>query len=127
MEQKQTFKLLLAALAIMLVLLPFMTTLNELMTRVAESSRLYMAIQNVVVPWEVKMIGVLLSPFRFDFVAHPSGMTVNGRYVGITWNCIGWQGSLLLGITFLAGFQGSYTRLSKLQAVLIGILGTFFG
>lgn len=125
LQQKKTFQMIFILAALMLVLLPFFTTLNELLTRVVEKLHLYMVVQNFIVPWEVKFIGALLYPLKLDFVAHQMGMTVEGRYIGLTWNCIGWQGMLLLFISFIAGFQGSYTRLSKLEAILIGVLGTF--
>ena len=32
---------------------------------------------------------------------------------------------LLLIITFFGGFQGHYTRWSKIEAIIIGVLGTF--
>lgn len=123
--QKQTFLTIFILTAIILAVLPFVTTLNELMTRIVESTRLYQVIERLIVPWEVRLIGVLLLPFNLKFVATPEGMVINDVYVQISWNCIGWQGMLLLLITFVGGFQGNYTRLSKIEAIIIGILGTF--
>ncbi len=125
MHRKQTFLTIFIFAAIILAVLPFVTTLNELMTRLVESTRVYQVIEKFVVPWEVRLIGVLLLPFDLEFVAVPDGMIINNVYVHLSWNCIGWQGLLLLVVTFFGGFQGSYTRLSKIEAILIGILGTF--
>ncbi|MBU0708665.1 exosortase/archaeosortase family protein [Patescibacteria group bacterium] len=124
-SRKQTFLTIFVLAAIILAVLPFVTTLNELMTRFVESTRLYRVIDKVIVPWEVKLIGVLLLPFSFEFVAVPGGMIINDVQIHLSWNCIGWQGMLLLIITFLGGFQGNYSRLSKIEAIIIGVLGTF--
>ena len=42
----------------------------------------------------------------------------------ISWNCIGWQSLVLLGISFLSGLRGHQTIEARAQAVLIGITGT---
>ncbi|OQX50861.1 hypothetical protein B5M47_02880 [candidate division CPR3 bacterium 4484_211] len=123
--QRDTFITVLILASIILAVLPFVTTLNELMTRVVENTSMYRAIEKIIVPWEVKLIGVLLLPFKLKFVATPGGMMINDVYVRISWNCIGWQGMLLLFVTFLSGLQGNYAGFSKLEAIIIGILGTF--
>ncbi|MBU1110701.1 exosortase/archaeosortase family protein [Patescibacteria group bacterium] len=125
MHKKQTFLTIFILAAVILAILPFVTTLNELMTRIVESTRLYQIIEKIIVPGEVKLIGVLLLPFNLDFVAVPDGMIINDIYVHLSWNCIGWQGMLLLLVTFIGGLQGNFTRWSKVEAIIIGILGTF--
>ncbi|MBU3957024.1 exosortase/archaeosortase family protein, partial [Patescibacteria group bacterium] len=76
-------------------------------------------------PLEVKMVGVLVKPLGINYLAHQNGMTINGTYAGMTWNCIGWQSLLLLVITLIVGLRGNYTLASKIETVLIGLLGTF--
>lgn len=125
MRKKQTFLTIFIFAAVILAILPFVTTLNELMTRLVENAHVYQVIERYIVPWEVRLIGVLLAPFDLEFTAVPDGMVINDVYVHLSWNCIGWQGMLLLLITFVGGFQGDYTTLSKVEAALIGILGTF--
>jgi len=85
----------------------------------------YMWVQERIVPLEVKMVGVLVTPLGINYLAHQNGMTVNGTYAGMTWNCIGWQSLLLLLITLVVGLRGNYTLVSKIETVLIGLLGTF--
>ncbi|OGD92418.1 hypothetical protein A3C33_04580 [Candidatus Curtissbacteria bacterium RIFCSPHIGHO2_02_FULL_42_58] len=40
-------------------------------------------------------------------------------------NCIGWQSLVLFGLTVFTGFGGKFTKISLLQAFMIGVLGTF--
>jgi exosortase/archaeosortase family protein len=126
MKQKRVFKIALAALAVMLMVLPFVVSINDLLTRTVEKFGWYLWIQERVVPWEVRLVGVIVRPLGIDFIAYPEGFTANGIYARLSWNCIGWQSLLLFLITIPVGFKGgSYTFFSKLEAFLIGLLGTF--
>jgi len=125
MREKKTFAMLFALLAIFLAVLPFVVTFNEVLTHLVEKFRLYMWVQEGVVPSEIKMVGVLVRPLGINYVAHGGGMTVNGRYAQMTWNCVGWQSLLLLTITLVVGLRGNYTFWSRVEAALIGLLGTF--
>ncbi|MBU0618628.1 exosortase/archaeosortase family protein [Patescibacteria group bacterium] len=126
MKQKRIFKLALAALAIMLMVLPFTLSINDILTRTIEGLGWYQWIQDNIVPWEVRLIGVMVRPLKIDFVAYPEGFTANGIYAKLSWNCLGWQSLLLFLVSLPFGFKGGeYTWFSKLEAFLIGILGTF--
>jgi len=125
MREKRIFGIIFALLAVFLAVLPFLVSFNELLTRLVEKFRLYMWVQEKIVPLEVKMVGVLVSPLGINFLAHQNGMTVNGVYAKMTWNCLGWQSLLLLIITLVVGLRGNYTLISKIEAALIGLLGTF--
>ena len=125
MKQKRTFAIIFALLAVFLAILPFLVTFNEILTHVVERFSLYMWVQGRIVPLEVKMVGVLVKPLGINYLAHQNGMTVNGLYAGMTWNCIGWQSLLLLVITLIVGLRGNYTLISRIETVLIGLLGTF--
>jgi exosortase/archaeosortase family protein len=103
--------------------------LNDVLTRAVMSLDAYKIIQDYVVPWEVKMVGVMLYPFGFQ-------PTVFGEYLAIgkeqpflieiAWNCIGWQSLLFFLLTAWVGLQGDrYTNFSKAKAWIIGFLGTF--
>jgi len=126
MRQKRVFKLALAALAIILMILPFVVSINDILTRTVERFGWYLWIQQKVVPWEVRLVGVMVKPLGIDFIAYPEGFKANGIYAKLSWNCIGWQSLLLFLLTLPVGFKGGeYTFFSKLEAFLIGILGTF--
>lgn len=126
--EKKTFKSLFLVLAVILLILPFVTTFNEFLTRVVMSIKFYRFIQDLVVPIQVKMITVILR--MFGITAYPGITTVSfgkaiGNSVEISWNCIGWQSLILLLISLFTGLQGPYKIQSKLQTVAIGFLGTF--
>lgn len=125
MKQKRTFAIIFALLAVTLATLPFLVSLNEILTHLVEKFSLYMWVQNQIVPMEVKMVGVLVKPLGVAYQAHQGGLTVNGIYAGMTWNCIGWQSLLLFFVTLIFGLRGNYTLWSKWETVLIGLLGTF--
>ena len=127
-QQKTVFYILFACLAIILSLLPFLVSFNDLLTIIVEENVLYVWIQNNIVPLEARMMGVLFMLFGYSYSFSPTNSTVvvNGMSMGISWNCIGWQSFFLFVITLFFGFRGRYTKLSIAQAFVIGILGTFW-
>ena len=42
----------------------------------------------------------------------------------ISWNCIGWQSLVLLGISLFSGLRGRQSLEARVQVVLIGVAGT---
>jgi exosortase/archaeosortase family protein len=42
----------------------------------------------------------------------------------IGWNCVGWQGLVLLGLTFAVGLRPQDGWEARLHVILIGVLGT---
>ena len=109
------------------MVLPFTVSLNEMMTRIVERTGWYRWIEERVVPWEVRLVGVMVKPLGLKFVAYKDGFMVNGRYAKLSWNCIGWQSLLLFLLSLPVGLAaGSYTFWSKVEAVVIGLLGTFW-
>jgi exosortase/archaeosortase family protein len=126
MKQQRVFRLAMAALAIMLMFLPFIVSFNDILTKAIESIGWYRWIQAQIVPMEVKMVGVVVRALGIEYTAHADGFTVNKTYAQLTWNCIGWQSLFLFLISLPFGFaSGPYTLFSKIEAVLIGFLGTF--
>jgi exosortase/archaeosortase family protein len=127
-KQKKVFIALFLGFSLVMIVLPFLVTANDLLTKIVEKNFLYLWVQNNVVPLEAKMMGAILIPFGYDFAFSPTNslLVVNGLTMEITWNCLGWQSFLLLFITLLAGFRGRYKLLSILEALGIGVLGTFW-
>lgn len=128
--EKNTFKTIFIITVIILMVLPFVTTFNEFLTRIVENIKFYKAIEDFVVPYEIKLISVILKILGIQTVAGTGSIfsvIKNGAPLGImiSWNCIGWQSLILLIITLFTGLQGSYTKASKLECLAVGILGTF--
>lgn len=127
-KQKKVFIYIFLGLTVLLAVLPFVVVGNELLTKIVEQNVLYVWIQNNVVPVEAKMMGALLIPlgYRYGFSPTNSMIVVNGLNMGITWNCLGWQSFLLLFVSLVVGFRGQYSKLSVVEALGIGLLGTFW-
>lgn len=133
MEQKNTFKLLLAVLAVMLVTLPFVTTFNSVLTELINKVGFYRVIQEAVVPFESRLVVTMVRLLEIPAFLAPTGEKASFYFlkgsqyfpVQLQWNCLGWQSLLLLFLSFIVGLSGHFTKLSKLECVLIGLLGTF--
>jgi exosortase/archaeosortase family protein len=127
-KQKKVFTSIFLVFSIVLITLPFLVSFNEALTRIVEKNVLYGWVQGNIVPIEAKMMGAILIPFGYEYAFSPinSMIVVNGISMGITWNCLGWQSFLLLSVTLMVGLRGKYTLMSILEALTIGVLGTFW-
>lgn len=123
------FKLLLIMGAILLMILPFVTTFNEFLTRIVETVGLDAILTDWVVPIEARMIAVLVGLVGIPAQVSPDSVYLDkGGFflpVYINWNCVGWQSFILYAITLATGIQGPFTRVSKFETVVLGFLGTF--
>ena len=127
-KQKRVFVYIFIGFSLILIILPFIVSFNELLTKIVERNLLYLWVQETIVPLEAKMMGAILMPFGYDYTFSPTNsiIVVNGINLEITWNCLGWQSFLLFFVTLMVGFRGKYTKLSVIEALGIGILGTFW-
>lgn len=123
---KKTFTYLFILLTVSLLILPLITTFDHFLTKVVNTIGGYQIIQNYIVPHEAKIVAVLLKPFGFRVAPTPTGIYVNDVLVSIWWSCIGWQSLVLTLLSFWAGFAGNFSRSSKIETVILGILGFFF-
>ena len=128
-NQKQTFIYIFLILIFVLMAMPFVTTFNDVLTRIVMRLDAYRIIQDYVVPWEVRMVGVILYPLGFKPAIVGEYLSIGKAepfLIEIAWNCIGWQSLLFFVITAFVGLQGDrYTNMSKAKALAIGLLGTF--
>ncbi len=107
------------------MVLPFINTFNSFLTNAFLKWHAYAILQELVVPYEAKMLAGFFNVLRFSALAVPKGVWLNGLFLEITWNCLGWQSVVLLVATFIGGFQGRFSWSSRFEVVLIGLLGTF--
>jgi len=133
MKQKKVFKKILLITAIILPVLPVIVTFSSVLTSFFEKMEWYLWIQEAVVPFESRLVAVLIrvvgikgmisSNANYSMVLlKPEGILLP---VVISWNCLGWQSMILLSLTLITGLRGKYTFLSKIQVLILGILGTF--
>lgn len=124
---KKTFTFLFLLLAVMLLVLPFITTTSELFAAVFNKFGWYRFLAELIVPFETRAIAGIIGLLGYQVQAAPKTVSIfrNGVWetVGISWNCIGWQSLILMMVTLFIGLQGEFTRGSKLECILIGILG----
>src|SRR3990172_8917563 len=128
---KDTFISLFLILVLLLMFFPLLSTFNDILTRVVINLRGYWFIREVIVPFEVRLTAVILAALGVEVAVTREYVVLSGSsqpfITEIVWNCIGWQSLLFFGITAFIGLQGDrYSNLSKLKALIIGALGTFW-
>lgn len=124
--RKETFKNIFLVLTVILVILPFLTTFSEQLTGLLQKTPVYLFIQEKIVPYEVKVAFLILNAFGIPVGFSGDQISVRGQPMLVTWNCLGWQSILFLLVTMATGLQGQFKTLSKVEAIAIGLLGTFW-
>ena len=117
------------AAVIGLLVLPFVTTFNELLTRVAMGVGLDALLGTWVAPALGGLVHGALALFGFTSGTDGSLLTIarDGRMttIYISWNCVGWQTVILFALSALTGLQGAYTVASRIETFIVGLLGVF--
>lgn len=128
-DEKSTFSAIFIILVVMLVSLPFITTFQDILTRIVMWMSWYKALQAVVVPYEMNVLASLLSLMHIKiqvgnaYIQFDRSGVVSTIY--LIWNCVGWQSFVVFIMTLITGFSGNFTLTSKGESFLIGILGTY--
>jgi len=119
---------LLALLCGLLMLLPLVTTFDDLLTTWALRLGANNPLQTIV-PVEARMVVGLLGLVGIHAAASGSHLVVwdgSGAMhtLYISWNCIGWQSLILLAVSFLSGLRGRHPLEARAQVIVIGVAGT---
>jgi exosortase/archaeosortase family protein len=119
---------LLAILCALLMLLPLVTTFDDFLTTWALQFGANNPLQ-AIVPVEARMVVGLLGLAGIHAAASGSHLVVwdgSGAMhtLFISWNCIGWQSLVLLGVSFMSGLRGHHPIEARVQVVVIGVAGT---
>ncbi len=119
---------LLAMSCALLMLLPLVTTFDDLLTSWALALGANNPLQSVV-PAEARMVVGLLGLVGVRAAASGSHIVVwdaagSMHTLFISWNCIGWQSLLLLGVSFFSGLRGRQPLTARIQVIVIGVAGT---
>ena len=118
---------LVAVASIALLILPFFSTFGQLLTSLAMAAGFDAWLGQWIAPLEAHIVHGALALFGI-----PSGSAGSILYVGagahslalyISWNCVGWQTVLFLGISMLTGLQGDYTKRSRIETAALGVAG----
>jgi exosortase/archaeosortase family protein len=128
-KEKDALNLMLLAMGCaLLMLLPLVTTFDDLLTSWALQLGANNPLQSIV-PVEARMVVSLLGLVGVRAAAAGSDIVVwdgvgSMHTLFISWNCIGWQSLILLGMTFFSGLRGRQEVGSRLQVIVIGVCGT---
>lgn len=133
MRQKEIFKKIFIVTAIILSVLPALVTFSAALTALFNKMGWYVWIQRLVVPFEARLVAVLIRLVGIKGLVTPGQQFAmilerpgnDFLPVQLSWNCLGWQSLILLALTFITGLKGHYKVVSKLETVVIGVLGTF--
>lgn len=113
--------------SIALLIMPIFSTFGELLTNLAIASGVDAAMGQWVAPAEGRLVHGLLAMLGYASAANGSVLSITDgvRDVSlyISWNCVGWQTLIFLGLTLPSGLHGDHTRRSKLEAAALGIFG----
>jgi exosortase/archaeosortase family protein len=119
---------LIAIVCALLMLLPFVTTFDDLLTSWALALGANNPLQSIV-PIESRMVVGLLGVVGVHAAASGSHLVIWDsagamHTLFISWNCIGWQSLILLGVSFFSGLRRQQSLEARAQVVLIGVAGT---
>jgi exosortase/archaeosortase family protein len=119
---------LMAIACALLMVLPLVTTFDELLTTWAMSLGADNPLQ-AIVPAESRMVVGILGVIGVHAAASGSHLVVwdtagSMHTLFISWNCIGWQSLILFGISLLTGLRGEHSLEARVQVVVIGLAGT---
>ena len=119
---------LIALTCALLMVLPLVTTFDDLLTAWAMQLGANNPLQSIV-PTESRMVVSLLGVAGIHAAASGSHLVVwdgagSMHTLFISWNCIGWQSLILLGVSFLSGLRGRHPLEARVQVVIIGVAGT---
>ncbi len=122
------FAMLLALTAVLLVVLPFVSTFDDVLTQIGMRLGIAAPLQ-AIVPAEVRVTVAVLSFFGIHAGAAGNQLVVwnsSGapQTLFISWNCVGWQSLILLGLSLMVGLRGTMTLATRLQVIALGFVGT---
>jgi len=131
MNQSRTtpvFAMLLALTAILLVVLPFVSTFDDVLTQVGMRLGIAAPLQ-AIVPAEVRITVVVLGLLGMHAAAAGNQLVVwnsSGapQTLFISWNCVGWQSLILLGLSLMVGLRTPMAMGTRLEIIALGVVGT---
>ena len=122
------FAMLLALTAVVLVVLPFVSTFDDVLTQLGMRLGIAAPLQ-VIVPVEVRVTVAVLGLFGIHAGAAGNQLVVwnaSGapQTLFISWNCVGWQSLILLGLSLVVGLRGQMPMATRFEVIAFGVAGT---
>lgn len=127
-DRRSVYVGLLAASCAMLLVLPFVTTFDELLTAITKQFGLMHPLLSLAEP-EARAVVALLGALGVKAQAAGGELYVwdwsgQRQALLISTTCIGWQSLILLGLSCFVGLRGGSSAEAKVQVLIIGVLGT---
>ena len=121
-------KILIIAAALVLLTLPLVLSLNDLLAAVASATG-FDRLVSPLVPFETAAVGDALKGLGLPAGSNGGSVWLGAGFFPVTavvdWNCAGWQGFALFGVTSVIGLQELRTNRSRGLVVLAGLGGVF--
>jgi exosortase/archaeosortase family protein len=118
---------LVAVGSIALLVLPVFSTFGELLTNAAMAAGFDAWLGQWIAPVEGQLVHGALAlvgiPSAYDRSLLYIGSGAGSLALYISWNCVGWQTLLFLGLSMATGLQGEYTIRSRVETVALGVAG----
>lgn len=123
-----------AVLVVFLMLFPFINTFNQFLVKFIEPVLFLGLNEKIIIPYEARLVKVFLGfldiPTAYSTadsgIISLIGKTGGLDPVAIAWNCLGWQSLVLILASLAVGIRGRFTISSKIQALVMGLLVTFW-
>jgi exosortase/archaeosortase family protein len=82
-----------------------------------------------IVPAEVRVTVVVLGLLGMHAAAAGNQLVVSNssgapQTLFISWNCVGWQSLILLGLSLMVGLRTPMTMATRLEVIALGVVGT---
>ena len=118
--------LLAGVAAVLLLLTPFIATFDDLLAALAQRSGLDAMVAGIAAP-EARVVAAALNLIGVHAASSGATLWVFGAHpvkLVIGWNCVGWEGLVIFGMTLVVGLRPQEHWEATLHILVIGILGT---
>ena len=119
---------LIIAAALIFLTLPLVLTFNDFLASIASSTG-FDRVVGAMVPYEANAVADLLKGFGLPAGSSGSLVWLGAGFIPVAsvidWNCAGWQGFVLLGLTLATGLGEVRNNGRRIIVLLAGIAGIF--
>jgi exosortase/archaeosortase family protein len=112
--------------AALILLTPFVATLDDLLAALAQRFGLDALVAGVAAP-EARVVAAALNLMGVHASSSGATLWVMGAHpvkLVIGWNCVGWQGLVIFGLTLVVGLRPHEHWEASVHILTIGLLGT---
>jgi exosortase/archaeosortase family protein len=114
--------------ALVLLTLPLAITFSSMLTSLATYTGLDKAV-SIVVPYEAGAVADLLRGVGLAAGSGANSVWLAGGFIPLTafidWNCAGWQGFALFGLTSVFGLPDVRSNWRRVAVLALGLAGVF--